>query len=113
MPIEVAQQGSELKLTARGELTIYQAQEEHGLLRSAWTPDLRRLSIDLGEVTEIDSAGVQLLLSLRHQILKQGGSLRVLAWSDAAQRVLKLYRLQDVLGPDDESVLADSEETMP
>lgn len=110
MPIEITGQGSERTITVRGELTIYQAQEEHGVLRSAWQPEIRKIALDLSGVTELDSAGVQLLLSLRHQLLQKGGTLRVLRWSEAARHVLSLYRLQDTLGPDDESILADSEE---
>ena len=71
-------------LAIAGEFTIYRAAELCGLLRAAAAP-AGDLSLDLAEVTECDSAGVQLLLATA-RALEHGGARLSLAAASAPVR---------------------------
>lgn len=75
-----------------GELSIYRAAELAQSL-AAWhvaTCDAHpHVTLDLSEVTEMDSAGLQLLLSLVRSTQHAGQTLRLQAASDAVAEVIE------------------------
>ena len=80
-----------------GELSIYSA--------GRYLPDLlgqlersQELELDLAGVTEMDSAGVQLLLVLKREAELAGKPLRLTHHSHAVYEVLELLRLQARFG---------------
>ncbi len=75
-----------------GELTIYRAAELKELLLAALEGGAT-LELDLGGVTELDSAGVQVLMLARQAAHSAGGALRLLAHSPAVLEVLELLDL--------------------
>lgn len=79
------------------ELTIAQAAQWREQLL-AWLADGRTtLSLDLGEVSDFDSAGVQLLLAARRSLGERGGSLSIRAASATVVDALRVFGLQDCL----------------
>ena len=56
------------------------------------------IEVDLSQVTEIDSAGLQLLLLAQRETSKQGKALRITACSPAVQELIELYNLGALLG---------------
>lgn len=82
-----------------GELTIYRAAELKPLLLDTLR-GAAVLEIDLAGVTDIDSAGVQLLMLARRQALAQGRALRLIAPSAAVVDVLELLDLHACFGGD-------------
>ena len=78
-----------------GEFTIYRAAELAEGLKAALaaTPAGHALEIDLSEVTEMDSAGVQLLLAARRGAAQGGRSLRLCGRSPAVAEVFATLRL--------------------
>lgn len=79
-----------------GELTIYRAQDLRQLLLEALAgPD--GLQLDLGEVSEMDSSAVQLLLAARQEALAAGKTFAILLASDPVRQVLTLLGLEDLL----------------
>ena len=86
-----------MSLALEGELTIYRAAELKPVLLQAVQPGAT-LELDLSEVTELDSAGVQLLLLAERQARAQGGGLRVAAASAPVREVLQLLDLQAHFG---------------
>lgn len=79
------------------ELTIAQAGQWREQLL-AWMADGRTsLALDLGGVSDFDSAGVQLLLAARRSLAERGGSLNLTAASATVLDALRLYGLQDCL----------------
>lgn len=52
--------------------------------------------LDLGGVTEFDTAGVQILLSLKKEREAKGQSFRCVAMSEPVERLLSFYNLRDV-----------------
>ena len=82
-------------LRIEGELTIYRAAELCDVLKGslAALPEHATLALDLRAVTEMDSAGAQLLLAAQKSALASGRALRVTAPSAAVDDVLALLRL--------------------
>lgn len=81
-------------LRLSGELTIYHAVD----LKQALLPlpaDARAWALDLSGVTDIDSAGVQVLLAVRRTLTARGVPLRLTACSPTAHAVFSLYGMAD------------------
>ncbi|MBC3377101.1 STAS domain-containing protein [Pseudomonas sp. SWRI92] len=75
-----------------GELTIYTAAD----LAAQWLPRLGatpRMVVDLSQVTEMDGAGLQLLLMVQREAPKAGTELTVTGQSKAVTETLALCNL--------------------
>lgn len=81
-----------VRLRLDGELTIYRAAE----LKEALMQPLAHagvLEVDLSDVSEIDTAGLQLLILARRAAGERQGELRLSGHSAAVQEVFELLRL--------------------
>ena len=79
------------------ELTIHHVAElAPGLLAAARSG--KSLQLDLGSITRIDSAGVQLLLQLKRFATRSHTRLALLNPSPAVAELLSFYRLTGILG---------------
>lgn len=90
---EIGPDGTGL-LRLAGELTIYHAAE----LRTALLPlagGACALVLDLSGVSDVDSAGLQLLLALRRTLAAQGATLHLAGCDGAAADALALYGMAD------------------
>ena len=76
-------------LHIEGELTIFRARELKPVLLAAPQP----LEIDLSGVTEIDTAGVQLLMLAKKTAQAAQSELRLVAHSPAVIEVFELLNL--------------------
>jgi anti-anti-sigma factor len=81
-----------------GDLTIYNAAQVAKDLLARVT-DGGMIAVDLDGVTEIDSAGVQLLLVTRREVLARGGTFRFLRPSRPVRDVIETFALSDRLAP--------------
>ena len=79
-------------LAIEGELTIYRALQLKAELLAALAGG-SELELDLSQVTEMDSAGVQLLLVALREASSAGKPLRVTGRSQAVAEVLHLCGL--------------------
>ena len=75
-----------------GELTIQTAEGSKGILMSLL--DSGPTEIGLAEITEFDTAGLQLLLLTQAEAARRGGSVRFGVPSQAVTEVLAIARLQ-------------------
>jgi anti-anti-sigma factor len=85
------------RLQLHCDLTIFQA----GQLWPALSDALQQAPVqelDLNQVGEFDSAGVQLLLMLKRQAADQGRPLRLVKHSAAVTEVLNLINIAGLLG---------------
>ncbi len=85
------------RLTIEGEMTIHRARE----LRRLFQEEMARsegIDVDLSRVTELDSAGVQLIVAARKQAFAEGKEMRIVAHSAAVVEVLELLDLHMCLG---------------
>ena len=92
-PVAMSHPGDEPRLLALdGEMTIYRAAElKQILLASLSTPGA--LDIDLHGVTELDSAGVQLLILVKQLARTRSTPLRLVRCSPGVREVLELLNL--------------------
>ena len=85
------------KVRIAGEMTIYSAAESKQEL--LWKLDgANQIEIDLSGVSELDSAGLQLLILLKQEAGRQGKTLRLLAHSLAVLEVFTLLRADTLFG---------------
>lgn len=78
-------------LLLQGELTIYRAAELKPLLLADVLPQV----VDVSGVTEIDSAGVQLLMQSKKMALQAQRPWRLVSCSEAVLEVVALLNLFD------------------
>lgn len=98
MGIEVKQQKKEVSyLAVRGEMTIYTVLEQKRQLFES-LKSAKELQIDLGGVTEIDSAGVQLLMFLKQEAVGRHIKLSLMQHSRAIVDVLETLNLSKYFG---------------
>jgi len=84
--------GTAAELRLDGELTIYRAAELKPVLLAA-VAEHPVLEIDLSQVAEFDSAGLQLLLLAKREALAAGRTLRLANHSPAVLDVLERFDL--------------------
>ena len=80
-------------LVLEGELTIYGAAELQTRLIAALADAPEGLEIDLSGVTELDSAGVQLLMATHRAARASDRTVTLCAPSDAVRDVFALFDL--------------------
>jgi anti-anti-sigma factor len=87
-----------------GELTIYKVAEyRQAMLESCeWDRDIE---IELSEVSEVDTAGLQLLAALYRQVRESGNKLECNGASEAVVAAFELSRFSDVLSCEQEGLL--------
>jgi anti-anti-sigma factor len=81
------------RLSVHGDLTIYEAGDTQQTLLALLAQDPGPWALDLGGLEEIDSAGLQLLLSLQ-KTLAQGA--HVIELSSQARALVELLRLESL-----------------
>ena len=84
-------------LPLEGEMTIYRAAELRASIAHA-IEGATALTLDLSDVTEIDSAGAQLLIAARRTARETGCALTIAGYSDAVCEALDVLGLADELG---------------
>jgi anti-sigma B factor antagonist len=83
------------RLLASGDMTIYQAAAMKTALLDTWQAAGATIALDLANVTEMDTCGLQIVLMLGRRARSEGRSLNVAAASAAAREVLELSGLHD------------------
>ncbi|MES2296017.1 MAG: STAS domain-containing protein [Pseudomonadota bacterium] len=84
-------------LHIEGEMTIYQAGEQRANILGALEQSAR-LELNLAGVTELDTAGVQVLLLAKKAALADGRQLELVAHSPAVLDVFELLHLSAFFG---------------
>jgi anti-sigma B factor antagonist len=87
------------RLQVSGELTIYHAAELAAQLLPLVAQRSTPIELDLEGVTELDSAGVQVLLVALRAAHDHGGALHVVRPSRAVKDVLETFTLADLFAP--------------
>lgn len=97
MPLHIETGEYKTLVKISGEMTIYTAAE----LKQALTPLLYRqqaLELDLSQVSEMDSAGLQLLLAAKKTMQQGGSPLHLVMHSHAVLDALELCQLAAFFG---------------
>ena len=85
------------RLTLTQDLTIYTALDTKPVLLEALQAS-GALELDLSQVSEIDTSGVQLLLLLKREALAAGKALRIVAHSPAVRQTIDFCNLAAYFG---------------
>lgn len=85
------------KLRIEQEMTIYTAAETKALLMGMLEKNAV-LELDLSQVGELDTAGLQLLILAKRECLARNGSLHLVGHSPAVLDVLNLCNLVQYFG---------------
>ena len=106
MSIAVNEQKEGLTLlTIQDEMTIYNVLEQKNTIYPYLIPD-HELQIDLSAVSEIDSAGMQLLIFLKSQAIRKQNELSFIHHSQAVVEVVEMLNLSSFFN-DPVVILAD------
>ncbi len=85
------------RLRVEGDLTIYEAVALKAALMAALV-DSPMLEIDLSDVGEIDTAGLQILLLIKNEAESRGRDIRFIQHSPAVREVLEMCDLAALFG---------------
>jgi anti-anti-sigma factor len=91
------------RLHVQGEMTIYTCGNLKSALLAELTAHPEANELDLSRVLELDTAGLQLLLTARRHVSANGQELRVVNASRTVAEVLELCRLEALLAPAERS----------
>jgi anti-anti-sigma factor len=80
-----------------GEMTIYTATECRDLLQQCLRSG-QEAEINLAGVTEIDSAGAQLLIQVKREGTRLGKSVKLVSHSPSVMEIIDLFRLAPEFG---------------
>jgi anti-sigma B factor antagonist len=97
MHIEQEKKGSVTTLKISGDMTIYHAQELKSALLDALS-DCEELEINLAEVSDMDTAGFQLLVMAKRSALAADKQLTLTAHSPVVIEVLDTYHMAAYFG---------------
>ncbi len=94
MTISVHRDGHTVKIRISGEMTVYNASEiKKGLAEHLFSA--KEIELDLSGVSEIDSAGLQLMILAKSESMGAGRSLRITALSGPVEGIVRLYNMQE------------------
>ena len=85
------------QITISEDMTIYNAAAQKLMLLEALT-NCQELDIDLSQVSEMDTAGFQVLLLAKREALKAHKTMRLTAHSKAVTELLDLYNMGAYFG---------------
>jgi ABC-type transporter Mla MlaB component len=78
-------------------MTIYEAMDLQVLFSTALA-SYKQIEVNLSEVAEIDSAGLQLMISLKNDAIKQNKSMSFTAHSREVIEFLDLFNMSQFFG---------------
>ncbi len=99
MTLQTRMSDADRRLALEGELTIYTVADSLERLHHC-LQDRQGFDLDLSGVTELDAAGLQLLLWTKRTTEEQGIPFRLVSRSDAVSEVIALLQLEPILGAD-------------
>ena len=88
---------TKLALLKPENMTIYEALEIQALF-SAALMQYQKIEVDLSQVVEIDSAGLQLMVALKNDALEQSKSLFFTGHSRCVIKLLDLFNMNVFFG---------------
>ncbi len=97
MTRQVRCKGARMRIV--GEMTVYTAAALQKQVLDGITGRTATKLLDLSEVSEMDTAGLQILLVARRHAIALGRELQVVAASSAVSDVLELLQLTTITAP--------------
>ncbi len=94
MDIKIEESENEAHMVIEGDLTIYAA-EQFKLALFELIADVKTLSVNLSDVNEIDSTGIQILAMAKSMATLEKNTFKLENLSDAVKNVFSLYFLNE------------------
>jgi anti-anti-sigma factor len=97
MPSTIEVEKDVCRIRVEGDMTIYTALD----LKQELVPCLAKaeqLDLDLSQVNEMDTAGLQLLILLKRETAKRGTRLNITGHSNAATEVIDTFSMAGFFG---------------
>lgn len=98
MVINSKQTNGVLQVSIQDDMTIYTVHELKEAFLNYCNSGVPEVLVDLSDVTELDSAGLQLLLLLKSESKKRAFNLRIVGHSQAIIEVFELLKLSMYFG---------------
>lgn len=99
MPIRIKRGKKLVQLYPEGDMTIYQASELKDALLDGMSGDNEQeIEINLSGVTEMDTAGFQLLVLAKREAVRHNKTLRLVAHGKAMLGIMDLYNMASYFG---------------
>ena len=93
----MSNKGSQLAILTPENMTIYEAMELQALFSKTLTAH-QQIEVNLANVDEIDSAGLQLLVALKKDAVQQKKSMVFTAHSSAVIALLDFFNMTQYFG---------------
>jgi anti-sigma B factor antagonist len=94
--MKIQHDGQTLRVSGLTELTAANAANFRDAVRTALSPQVNSLEVDLSESRFLDSSGLGALIALHKSIAAKHGQMRVLNPTATALQILELTRLHRV-----------------
>ncbi len=95
--IEIEKKGTQFYCRINEKMTIYQAGAMRDELLGAFR-DCQEMEVDLSQVDEIDSAGLQLLLALKHSAKTRQMPVHYINHSPVVVNIIQLFGVDAYFG---------------
>jgi anti-anti-sigma factor len=92
MTIKINKSKNHCTIKIDGDLTIYQMAEYHGQLVEKCN-SATSATVELSDDSELDAAGIQLLISLQKQLQAAGGDLTLQTTGEQSTKVIEMFNL--------------------
>ncbi len=99
MSIAIETDEKKTSLCIDGELTIYSAQEYRKSIIAGFSAH-KTLDVDMTDVDEIDTSGLQLLLAMNKELVTNGSEMTLVSVSDVTKDAIQVSRLSTDLKGD-------------
>ncbi len=90
--VSISKLDNRAEITIEGEMTIFNAQQ---IASSLEIPDTKFIELDLSQVSEFDTSGLQILFALKKECGLRGIELALKAISEPIKGLLELFRITD------------------
>jgi anti-anti-sigma factor len=98
LTVDIERQGDGLHVSVAGDLDHDSAPSLRAKLDEAVTNEVRKIDLSLASVTFIDSAALQVFVSVHDEMRRRGGGLVITDASPLVSRILDVTRLGSLFG---------------
>ncbi len=91
--VSINKNGQRSNITIEGEMTIFNAQQ---IASSIDISDASVIELDLSQVSEFDTSGLQILIALKKECDLRGIELALKAMGEPVRGLLELFRITDL-----------------
>jgi anti-sigma B factor antagonist len=105
--VSARQSGTATIIDVSGPVMYGEAMALDEMLRGLIKVGQKNILLNLGDVTQLDSSGIGVLVRSYLSVKKSGGALKVMHLSKQVQRILEVTRLSELLEdyPDEDAAL--------